>query len=140
MRVVIGTGYSTEADNVHVYGGHVFAQLLQHVSKASWDRFQDNAYWWWVMVSTNGIMEMTRYNVGSHKHRGTNRVRRSIEWYVQLAGLLPKPSYSHQANGNGVQGVLYDLESNVKKGQCVPLCQQQTGFLPTPECRHCLPG
>ena len=117
VRVVIGTGYSTEADNVHVHGGHVFAQLLQHVSKASWDRFQDDAYWWWVMVSTNGIMEMTRYNVGSHRHRGTNRVRRSIEWYVQLAGLLPKPSYSHQANGNGVQGVLYDLESNVKKGQ-----------------------
>ena len=53
VRVIIGTSYSTEADNVHVFGNHVFAQLLQHVSKASWDRFQDNAYWWlwWYVVN-----------------------------------------------------------------------------------------
>lgn len=119
MRVVIGTSYSTEPDNVHVYGDHVFAQLLLHVSKGSWEWFQTDAYWWWVMVSTDGIMEMTRYNVGSHRHRGTNRVKRSIKWFVQLAGLLPKPLYSHQANGNGVQGSLHELVSSVKKGQDV---------------------
>jgi len=79
-RVVIGKSYSTEADNVQVHGSHVFAQLLQHVSKASWDKFQDNAYWWWVMVSTDGVMQMTTNDVGSNTHRGTNSLKRSIKW------------------------------------------------------------
>ena len=116
VRVVTGTSYSTEADNVHVHGNHVFAQLLQHVSKASWDRFQNDAYWWWVMVSTNGMMQVTRYNVGSNTNRGTSSVKRSIKWYVQTSALLPKPSYSHLANGGRVQGSLNDLENSVQKG------------------------
>ena len=117
IRVVIGESYTTEADNVHVHGSHVFAQLLQHVSKASWDRFQDNAYWWWVIVSTNGVMQMTRYNVGSNVHRGTNSLKNSIKWYFQTPGLLPMPSYSHEANGIKVQGSLNNLESSVIYGQ-----------------------
>lgn len=116
IRVVIGKSYSTEADNVHVHGNHVFAQLLQHVSKASWDKFQNNAYWWWVIVSTSGVMQMTRYNVGSNTHRGTNSIKTSIKWYVQTSGFLPKPSYSHLANGNKVQGSLNNLESSVTNG------------------------
>lgn len=116
IRVVIGESYSTEADNVHAHGSHVFAQLLQHVSKASWNKFQDNAYWWWVIVSTNGVMQMTRYNVGSNTHRGTNNLKRSIKWYVQISGLLPMPSYSHLANGIKVQGSLTNLESSVTYG------------------------
>ena len=117
MRVVIGTSYSTEADNVHVYGNQVFAQLLQHVSKASWDRFQKNAYWWWVIVSTNGVMQMTRYNVGSNTHRGTNSVKGSIKWYVQTTKFIPKPTYSHLANGKKVQGSFNELENSVQNGQ-----------------------
>ena len=116
VRVVIGTSYSTEADNVHVHGGHVFAQLLQHVSKASWDRFQKNVYWWWVIVSTSGVMQMTRYNVGSHTHRGTNSLKTSIKWYVQTSGLPPMPTYSHLADGSKEQGSLNNLESSVQNG------------------------
>ena len=117
VRVAIGTSYSTEADNVQVHGCHVFAQLLQHVSKASWDKFQDNAYWWWVIVSTNGVMQMTRYNVGSNTHRGTNSQKTSIKWYVQTRRFIPKPTYSHLASGYKVQGSLNDLESRVQNGQ-----------------------
>ncbi|KAL9972383.1 hypothetical protein ACROYT_G018670 [Oculina patagonica] len=76
--VILGSSYSTEADNVHVHGDHVFAQLLQHVSKASWNTFQNNVYWWWAIVSTSGAMQMTRYNVGSNTHRGTNSMKTSI--------------------------------------------------------------
>ncbi|KAL9988104.1 hypothetical protein ACROYT_G002509 [Oculina patagonica] len=117
VRVVMGTSYSTEADNVHVNGDQVSAQFLQHVSKASWDKFQDNAYWWWVIVSTNGVRQMTRYNVGSSTHRGTNTDKTSIKWYVQTSAILPQPSYSHLADGSKVQGSLNDLESSVKNGQ-----------------------
>ena len=78
--MVIGTWITTEADNVHVHGSHVFAQHLKLVSKASWDKFQNNAYWGWVIVSTNGVMQITRYNVGSNTHRGTNNLKKSIKW------------------------------------------------------------
>lgn len=108
--------YSTEADSVQVFGHHVFAQLLQHVSKASWDKFQGNAYWWWVIVSTNGNMEMTRYNVGSDTHRGTNDKKVSIWWYVQTSSFVPRPSYSHLADGSAVQGNLTNLVNSVKSG------------------------
>ena len=117
VRVVIGTNYSTEADNVHVHGDHVSAQLLQHVSKATWDKFKDDAYWIWMMVSTNGVMQTARYSVGSNVHRGSNSGKTSIKWYVQTSGFIPKPTYSHLANGSKVQGSLNDLESSVQNGQ-----------------------
>lgn len=127
VRVIIGTSYSTEADNVHVFGNHVFAQLLQHVSKASWDRFQDNAYWWWVFVSSNGVMQTTRYNVGSNYHRGTNSQKTSIKWYVQANTFIPKPTYSHLASGYKVQGSLTELESSVQNGSDIR-CVSSKGY------------
>lgn len=131
VRVVIGTSYSTETDNVHMHGDHVFAQLLQHVSKASWDKFQDNAYWWWVIVSTNGVMQMTRYNVGSNTHRGTNSLKTNIKWYVQT-GFLPIPSYSHLADGTKVQGSLNNLESSVQNGHEIRCVSAKMYFFPLP--------
>jgi len=116
VRVVIGTSYSAEADNVNAYSNQVFAQLLQHVSKASWDKFQNNAYWWWVIVSTDGLMQMTRYSVGSNTHRGTNSRKTNIKWYVQTSGFIPKPTYSHLANGKKVRGSFNSLESSVQSG------------------------
>ena len=127
VRVLIGTSYGTEADNVHVYNNQVFAQLLQHVSKASWDKFQNNAYWWWAIVSTDGLMQMTRYNVGSSTHRGTNIGRTSLKWFVQTSTFIPKPTYSHQANGNKVQGSYNALESSVLKGQEIR-CVSSKGY------------
>ncbi len=59
IRVSLGPNYYTEAQGVYVKGGEVQAELLNHVSKASWNRMQSNAYWWWVMVSTRGTYYMT---------------------------------------------------------------------------------
>ncbi|KAL9972372.1 hypothetical protein ACROYT_G018657 [Oculina patagonica] len=97
--VILGSSYSTEADNVQVHGDNVFAQLLQH-------------------VSTSGSMQMTRYNMGSNTHRGTNSasMKKSIKWYVQTSGFLLMPSYSHLADGSKVQGSLNNLESSVQNG------------------------
>ena len=102
---------------MQIHNNQVFAQLLQHVSKASWDKFQDNAYWWWTIVSTDGVMQMTRYNVGSNTHRGTNSGKTSLKWYVQTSGFIPKPTYSHQSNGNKVQGSFNQLTSSVQNGE-----------------------
>ena len=115
VRVFIGANYNTEADSLHLFGGHVFAQLLQQVSKASWDRFQNNVYWCWVIVSTNGMMQMTRYSVGSNVPRGTNSGKKSVKWYVQMSKVLL--TYSKLTDGRNVQGDLNDLEISVKGGQ-----------------------
>lgn len=74
--------YSAEADNLSVRNGHVTAQVLKHVSKASLEKFQDNAYWWWLMVSTTGSARATRYNVGSHVHRGNSLYKLEVKWFV----------------------------------------------------------
>jgi len=116
VRVVIGTSYSTEVDSMFLLDDNVFAQLLQSVSKASWDTFQNNAYWFWMIVSTNGLRQMTRYNVGAHVHRGTNTDRVSIKWYVKLADILAHPSYSNLADGERVEGESCDIETSVQKG------------------------
>jgi len=116
VRVVIGTSYSAEVDSMFLLDDNVFAQLLQSVSKASWDTFQDDAYWWWIIVSTNGLRQMTRYNVGAHVHRGTNTDRISMKWYVKLTDILAHPSYSNLDNGDRLEGESCDIETSVRKG------------------------
>jgi len=116
VRVVIGTHYSAEVDSMFLLDDNVFAQLLQSVSKASWDTFQDDAYWFWMIVSTNGLRQMTRYNVGEHVHRGTSTDRISMKWYVKLTDILAHPYYSNLADGERVEGESCDIETSVRKG------------------------
>jgi len=130
VRVVLGTSYSAEVDKAWVHNGDVFAQLLHHVSKSSWNRFQDDAYWFWMIVSTDGLVQRTRYNVGSNVHRGTDSERRSIKWYVKQASFLPHPSYSHLANGERVDGQFSDLERSVQKGHDIRGVRDKAHFFP----------
>lgn len=74
--------YTAEADNLSVRNGHVTAQALKHVSKASLEKFQNNAYWWWLMVSTTGTVRATRYNVGGGVHRSNSVHKLQIKWFV----------------------------------------------------------
>lgn len=94
MHVRIGSSDITEVDNVHIHREHVFAQLLQHETKNSWDKCKDNAYWWWAMASTSGVLQITRYEVGSGKHRGSTTRKIQIRWYVKAFAFLSQPSYS----------------------------------------------
>jgi len=116
VRVVIGKDYATEMDTAWVHNDNVFAQLLQHVSKASWYEFQDDAYWFWMIVSTDGLTQRTRYNVGSNVHRGSDNEFNSIKWYVKLGGIFPHAFYSHMANGESVEGDYNGIERSVHKG------------------------
>jgi len=130
VRVVLGTSYSAEVDKAWVHNGDVFAQLLHHVSKSSWNRFQDDAYWFWMIVSTDGLVQRTRYNVGSNVHRGTDSERKSIKWYVKQASFLPHPSYSHLANGERVDGQFSNLERSVQNGHDIRCVSDKSVFLP----------
>ena len=108
---------STETDNLSIRGCHVSAQLLQFVSKADWDRFQDDAYWFWVMVSTRGTTHIMRYNVGANTPRGESISRANIKWFVKLPQSDSSlAAYSNDKNGNTVAGSLAVLSSYVKDG------------------------
>lgn len=79
---LIRNRYSIEADNVQIKNGNVSAQLLGHVSKASIQKFQDNAYWYWQHVSTTGDVNTVRYNVGSTTNRGNDDSTSEVSWYI----------------------------------------------------------
>lgn len=69
------------------------------------------------MASTSGVLQITRYDVGSGKHRGSTTWKIQIRWYVKAFAFLSQPSYSHLADGSRVQGSLRDLTSGVQRGQ-----------------------
>ena len=74
--------YTAEADNLSLRNSHVTAQALKHVSRKGLTGFQDDAYWYWLMVSTTGTVRATRYNVGEHKHRGDSTYKLAVKWFV----------------------------------------------------------
>ena len=61
VRIGMGNNYFTAAQNVHIHGENdlVSAELLNHVSKASWNTMQKNAYWSFVIVGTNSVRRIT---------------------------------------------------------------------------------
>ena len=82
VRIGIGNDYFTEAQNVLIHGETdiVSAELLNHVSKGSWNTMQKNAYWWFVLVDTTGSYHMTSKFVLSFVHvLGSN-----ILWYQHI--------------------------------------------------------
>ena len=61
VRIGMGNNYFTAAQNVHIHGENdlVSTELLNHVSKASWNTMQKNAYWSFVIVDTNSVRRIT---------------------------------------------------------------------------------
>jgi len=78
-----------DADYVWVQDGVVFAQNTQHIcvdfhtpKDNKQVMFQSDSYHWFLMVNTNGYVDMIRWQVGEHTPRGHNQERRAIKWFV----------------------------------------------------------
>lgn len=106
--------YSTETDNLSIQGCHVHAQLLQNVSKAGWDAFQDDAYWWWLIVSTEGAVHSIGCYVGANTLHGGSNSCASIKWFVKP--VLSSAVYSNDKKGNSVAGSLTTLRTAIQNG------------------------
>ena len=109
--------YSTEADNLSIYGGHVFAQLLQNVSKASWESFHDDVYWWWLITSTDGSVHALSCYVGANTLRANGELRARVKWFVKPS--TSAPVYSNDKSGQPLTGSLEDLRAHVRNGCAV---------------------
>lgn len=118
--------YTAEADNLSILKGHVTAQALKHVSKASIETFQDNAYWWWLMASTTGTVRATRYNVGSHVHRGASKDKWAINWFADTRPW--KEAFVHNSAGHGIRGSKSNVVDAVRRGASVRLVQENDAY------------
>ncbi len=81
-----GEYYSTEAENISVKDGVVYAQNNSHVSveyQGNVLRFQDDAYYWMIVVSTLGDRDMIRWSVGEHVPRGHTSDKVAARWFVR---------------------------------------------------------
>lgn len=118
--------YTAEADNLSILRGHVTAQALKHVSKASLETFQDNAYWYWLMASTTGTVRATRYNVGSHVSRGTSKDKWAINWFADTRPW--KEAFVHNAAGSGIRGSKSNVVNAVQRGASVRLVYENGAY------------
>lgn len=73
-------GYAYKADNLAVSpdSQHVAAQALRRVAFHT----KANAYWWFTIVSTTGLRDMSRWTVGAHKSRGRSSDQHGQKWFV----------------------------------------------------------
>ena len=89
VRIVIADPegyYSTEAENLSVRHGIVYAQNTSHVSveyQGESLRFQDDSYYWMIIVSTHGERDMIRWSVGAHEPRGHTQDKVAVRWFVR---------------------------------------------------------
>ncbi|NEQ79416.1 MAG: hypothetical protein F6K26_03895 [Moorea sp. SIO2I5] len=77
--------YVTDAENLWIKNGIVYAQNTSHVSvtfQGDVLKFKDDSYWWMVIVSTKGDRDMIRWNVGEHKSRGHTQDKVAIKWFI----------------------------------------------------------
>lgn len=114
VRVQFSSFYTVEADNLSIRNGHVTAQVLKHVSKQDLVKMQDNAYWFWQMVSTTGTVRSTRYYIGKHQHLSTTTENREVHWYVDTQPW--KLVYEHDARGKALHGSEEHVVAAVRSG------------------------
>jgi len=118
--------YTAEADNLSVRNGHVTAQAIKHVSKASLEMFQDNAYWYWLMLSTTGTVRATRYNVGEHVSRGNSKDNWAVNWFADTRPW--KLAFVHKSDGASIYGSKATLVSAVERGASVRIVQEDGAY------------
>lgn len=120
--------YTAEADNLSIRNDHVTAQALKHVSKKSLIEFQNDAYWYWLMISTTGTVRATRYNVGEHKHRGDSLNKVEVKWFIDTRPW--KKVLANDKSGNVLSGSQSTLVQAVKAGADVRCVQgdEITGY------------
>lgn len=77
--------YATEAQCLWVKNGNVYAQNTSHVSvdfQGAVLKIQNDSYWWFIVVDTNGHIDMSRWSVGAHTSRGHDNERVAMKWFV----------------------------------------------------------
>lgn len=81
-------GYAFAFQNLRIHGNRVSGQHLNSVSMqaspgSQYEKeLQSNAYWWFVIFTSGGRMEMIRWSVGEHTPRGHNVITHGLKWFA----------------------------------------------------------
>ncbi|KAH3748728.1 uncharacterized protein LOC127847063 isoform X2 [Dreissena polymorpha] len=117
VRILLTSdSYLTSVQNVKTTGVNVCGQALMHISKASYDSFQDKAYWWFISVCTTGQVQMNRYYVGNHVSNGINKMTYEIKWFIRD---FTEKALSHNINGAANFGSVTNVIDDVDVGSDV---------------------
>lgn len=111
-------GYAVRMDNVEVALDKSMAagQSLWHVSERKNGpnlEFQGDDYWWFSIWSTDGDVDVSRWNVGEHVKRGNNSMAQSMNWHSDSCWQM---AYKHDPEGNLEDGSLELLRLAVETG------------------------
>lgn len=88
VRMLMESGdveYVTEAEKIWIKNGVVSAQNCSQVSAlfiGNKAKFQDDSYYWMIIVNTQGERDMIRWDVGAHTARGRNQDTVAMKWFV----------------------------------------------------------
>lgn len=80
--------------------------------------FNNDAYWWFAIWSTSGLLDMSRWNVGSHTSRSHTSANYPMTWYADICWML---AYEHDDKGVTLDGSLNFLKSALMDGHRVKL-------------------
>ncbi|XP_076112585.1 uncharacterized protein LOC143080566 [Mytilus galloprovincialis] len=80
--------------------------------------FQQNAYWFFTLWSTDGTRDFSRWSVGEHTDRGHSNGKASMKWFADTCWTL---AYEHDKDGQVIDGSLEFLRSAILVGKRVRL-------------------
>lgn len=118
-------GYLTSVQNTQTIRNNVCAQAIFHVSKASYDTFQEVPYFWFVNLCSTGHVHMARYFIGNHVSAGINGDYVDMQWYIRH---YPDPVYSHTQDGTVISGNVRDVVYAIEAGADIRIVDRQLGY------------
>jgi len=97
----------------------IVGQNVAEVSMSKSDdhySFQSSAYWLFIISTTKGYRDSTRWSVGAHTLKYNNQDTAAFEWFADGCW---EEVYYHNENGNAISGSLNALTSAVLSGHRV---------------------
>lgn len=126
VKIIADKSYMTSVQNLRPVNGQLMAQALFQISTSN-RKFQDDAYWMFVLASTTGHWYMSRYNVGEHVSRGDNETKYGMEWFIRrpcdgrsVLRVLPDGTIAHGSKRAAI--------SAVRNGYPIRLTSMKTGY------------
>ena len=122
VRCVTDKKYAFPLQNVAINSqgvGFVSGQNVDSISIKRNDnliQFQSNVYWWFTVVTTRGLRDMSRWTVGIHQSRGHNQDTVANEWFVDECW---KEVFTHDSKGASLSGSRQALTSAHMAGRRV---------------------
>lgn len=124
-------GYLTSLQNLQAISNNICGQAVFHISKAAYDRFQTNAYWYFLNLCSTGNAHASRWLVGEHKHiqhEPETKYSLGMQWFIRKLGCSQDPDLSNTEDGTVVSGNVLTLANAVRSGFDIRAVDRRIGY------------